>query len=145
VFMGTTTNYDPSLAPEGHQIVQLGTLGSPDPEAGEMNDMAIAKAEEVVKQVWPEVYEHIIRREPYSTKQVSTLTRDAVVPGQGGECIGLSQVIGQCGRSKPDARTPLPGLYLTGCDAGGYGCGTHQAVDSGFNVTAMIGADIAAG
>ena len=145
VFMGTTTNYDPSLAPEGHQIVQLGTLGSPDPEASEMNDMAIAKAEEVVKQVWPEVYEHIIRREPYSTKQVSTLTRDAVVPGQGGECIGLSQVIGQCGRSKPDARTPLPGLYLTGCDAGGYGCGTHQAVDSGFNVTAMIGADIAAG
>jgi Flavin containing amine oxidoreductase len=51
-------------------------------------------------------------------------------------------VIGQCGTSKPDARTPLPGLYLTGCDAGGYGCGTHQAVDSGFNVAEMIHEDL---
>ncbi len=145
VFMGATTNYDPSLAPVGQQIIQMGTLGSPDPDAGEMNEAAIARAEETVKQVWPGVYEHLIRREPYNAKHVSNLTRDAVVPGQGGECIGLSQVIGQCGRSKPDARTPLPGLYLTGTDAGGYGCGTHQAVDSGFNVTEMIGADIVAG
>lgn len=141
VFMGVTTNFDPALAPEGHQIVQMGTLGSPDPDDVEMNETAIARAEATVREVWPGVYDHLVRREPYHAKHVSNLTRDAVVPGQGGECIGLGQVIGQCGRSKPDARTPLPGLYLTGCDAGGYGCGTHQAVDSGFNVAAMIAED----
>jgi prolycopene isomerase len=66
------------------------------------------------------------------------MTRDSVVPGQGGECIGIAQVIGQCGLTKPDARTPIDGLYIVGTDAGGYGCGTHQAVDSGFNVAAMV-------
>ena len=38
-------------------------------------------------------------------------------------------------------RTPLKGLYLVGCDAGGRGSGTHQAVDSGFNVAAMVAED----
>jgi phytoene dehydrogenase-like protein len=143
VFMGTTTNYDPSLAPEGHQIIQMGTVGSPDPEAKDFNQQVIEHAEATAREVWPEVFDHVIRRDPYTALQVSRLTRDSAVPGQGGECIGLGQVIGQCGQSKPDARTPLPGLYLTGCDAGGYGCGTHQAVDSGFNVAEMIREDIA--
>jgi prolycopene isomerase len=143
VFMGTTTNYDPSLAPAGHQIIQMGTVGSPDPEATAFNATVIEKAEITAREVWPEVFEHVVRRDPYTALQVSRLTRDAVVPGQGGECIGLGQVIGQCGTSKPDPRTPLLGLYLTGCDAGGYGCGTHQAVDSGFKVAEMLREDLA--
>ncbi len=66
------------------------------------------------------------------------MTRDATLPGTGGDAVGLAQVVGQVGRGKPDARTPLPGLYLVGCDAGGRGSGTHQAVDSGFNVAAIV-------
>lgn len=137
VFAAVTTEYDPSLAPEGHQIILLGFLGSADPKSP-LNEEAIARGEEAVARMWPRVPEHIVRREVYTAASVSNLTRDAVVPGQGGECIGLSQVIGQCGRSKPDARTPLPGLYIVGTDAGGWGCGTHQAVESGMNVAAMV-------
>ena len=59
------------------------------------------------------------------------------------QAVGIAQVVGQCGSSKPDARTPLPGLYIVGCDAGGRGAGTHQAVDSGFNVAAMVAQDLA--
>ncbi len=143
VFAAVTTAYDDSLAPEGHQIVLVGILGSPDPHSP-LNDEAIRRAEEAIATIWPAITDHIIRREPYTALHVSNLTRDAVVPGQGGECIGISQVIGQCGRSKPDARTPLPGLYIVGTDAGGYGCGTHQAVDSGFNVAAMVLEDLPA-
>jgi prolycopene isomerase len=65
-----------------------------------------------------------------------------VLPGCGGEAVGLAQVVGQVGSSKPDARTPLEGLYIVGCDAGGRGAGTHQAVDSGFNVAAMVDSDL---
>jgi prolycopene isomerase len=71
------------------------------------------------------------------------MTRDATLPGTGGEAVGLAQVVGQVGKGKPSARTPLSGLYLVGCDAGGRGAGTHQAVDSGFNVAAMVTADLA--
>jgi prolycopene isomerase len=143
VFAAVPSAYDKSLAPEGHQVVLVGILGSPDPRS-ELNNEALRRGEEAIAEIWPAIPEHIIKREPYTAAHVSNLARDAVVPGQGGECIGLSQIIGQCGRSKPDARTPLAGLYLVGTDAGGYGCGTHQAVDSGFNVAAMVLADMSA-
>ena len=38
----------------------------------------------------------------------------------------------------PTAKAPLRGLFYVGCDAGGYGCGTHQAVDSAFKVAHMV-------
>jgi prolycopene isomerase len=141
VFAAVTTAYDPDVAPEGSQVILVGTLGSPDPRS-EINDEAIRRVERTIAEIWPEVPEHTVRREPYTAAHVSNMTRDSVVPGQGGECIGIAQVIGQCGLTKPDARTPMAGLYIVGTDAGGYGCGTHQAVDSGFNVAAMVLEDL---
>jgi prolycopene isomerase len=134
--------FDPSLSPvPGHQIANCQVFCSPDP-ASPMADEAVRRAEAVIDELWPELREHILRKEPYGPKQVSGLSRDSVVPGCGGEAVGLAQVVGQTGRSKPDPRTPLPGLYLVGCDAGGRGAGTHQAVDSGFNVAAMVEGDL---
>lgn len=142
VFVCVPNLYDPSLAPEGKQVALVATVGSPDLD-DPLNEEAVARVEAAVARQWPGITDHVIRRQPYGSRQVSHVARDAVVPGAGGECIGLSQVIGQCGKSKPDARTPLPGLYLTGTDAGGRGCGTHQAVDSGMNVAAMVSEDMA--
>jgi prolycopene isomerase len=88
--------------------------------------------------VFPDLSEHIERREPYSVRDVSLLTRDRVLPNQGGECIGLGQVIGQGGQRKPSIRAPLPGLFFVGCDAGGYGVGTQQATESGLRVAGAI-------
>ncbi|MCC7077219.1 MAG: NAD(P)/FAD-dependent oxidoreductase [Acidimicrobiia bacterium] len=142
VFAAVTTEYDPTLAPEGHQIILVGLLGSPDPKS-ELNDEVIARGEAAIAEMWPGIPEHIVKREVYTAASVSNMTRDAVVPGQGGECIGLNQVIGQCGLTKPDARTPLPGLFIVGTDAGGFGCGTHQAVESGMAVAQMVLEDLA--
>ena len=47
-------------------------------------------------------------------------------------------MVGQAGRHKPSAKAPLQGLFYVGCDAGGYGIGIHQAVDSGINVANMV-------
>jgi hypothetical protein len=47
-------------------------------------------------------------------------------------------VIGQCGRHKPSAQAPLRGLFYVGTDAGGSGCGTHQAVESGIRVADQV-------
>ena len=60
------------------------------------------------------------------------------MPGCGGETIGLAQIVGKCGKSKPAIATPLTGLYLVGTDAGGRGVGTQQAIMSGFNVAEAV-------
>jgi len=140
VFNTVPAFYDESLAPEGKQCAVMGTFCAPDP------DLAYAEAlwqrlDETAKRLWPGLAECIESQTRYGNRQVSDLTRDSVLPGQGGECIGLAQIVGQCGKQKPDATSPIGGLYYVGCDAGGYGCGTHQAADSGVKLAEIIGRD----
>ncbi|MBM3675483.1 MAG: hypothetical protein FJW88_11170 [Actinobacteria bacterium] len=132
--------FDPTLvAVPGHQVANIQVFCSPDP-ASAMGAETTARAEVVLAELWPDLGGYVIRTERFGLRQISRMTRDAFVPGAGGEAVGLAQV----GRSKPDARTPLPGLYLVGCDAGGRGAGTHQAIDSKFNVAASVDGDLAA-
>ena len=134
--------FDPGLVPvPGHQVANTQVFCSADPKSS-MGDEAIERAQRVVDELWPDLRQHVIREERYGAGQISRMTRDSAMPGCGGEAVGLAQVVGQVGKSKPHPRTPLPGLYLVGCDAGGRGAGTHQAVDSGFNVAAMVDDDL---
>jgi prolycopene isomerase len=143
IAIDVASEFDPGLVPTpGHQVANIQVFVSPDPGSG-MGAEAVRRAREIVEELYPAVREHTVRTEPFGARQISRMTRDATVPGSGGEAVGLAQVVGQVGRGKPDARTPLPGLYLVGCDAGGRGSGTHQAVDSGFAVAAMVAEDLA--
>jgi len=138
------SEFDPGLSDiPGHQLANCQVF-MPADTASPLVDEAISRCEAVIDELWPELKDHVIRKEPYGAKQISSMSRDVAVPGCGGEAVGIAQVVGQCGRTKPDPRTPLPGLYIVGCDAGGRGAGTHQAVDSAFNVAAMVEADLAA-
>lgn len=137
------SEFDPSLSSEpGHQIANCQVFCSADPESN-MAEEAMRRGEAIIDELWPNLKQHVLRKEPYGPKQISGLSRDSVLPGCGGEAVGIAQVVGQCGKSKPNPRTPLPGLYIVGCDAGGRGAGTHQAVDSGFAVAAMVNDDLA--
>jgi phytoene dehydrogenase-like protein len=142
ITIDVTSAFDSALSPvPGHQIANSQVFCSADPTSP-MAEEAMRRTEVVLDELWPDLSQHIIRKEPYGPKQISGLSRDSVLPGCGGEAIGIAQVVGQVGKSKPDPRTPLPGLYLVGCDAGGVGAGTHQAVDSGFKVAAMVDDDL---
>ncbi len=131
--------FDPSLAPEGKECVLTGAWCPADPETGRAEkERWWRKIDEMMQRVFPELPQHVERKEYYSTRHVSNLARDSVLPGYGGECIGLGQVVGQCGAFKPAAESPLPGLFFVGTDAGGYGCGAHHAVSSGINVARLV-------
>jgi prolycopene isomerase len=54
------------------------------------------------------------------------------------ELFAGSEALGQRGRYKPSTQAPVRGLFFVGADAGGYGCGTHQAVDSGVQVADLV-------
>lgn len=139
VWYEVPSNYDPNAAPKGKQMLMSGFWCPADPQMSEKQKKAWwARGEEMLLKVFPDLPSSIEFKEGYSTRDVSNLTRDQVLPGQGGECIGLGQVVGQAAKHKPSAKAPIQGLFYVGCDAGGYGIGIHQAVDSGMNVADMV-------
>ncbi len=134
------SNYDPDAAPEGKQMLMTGTFCPPDPELSKQELEVWARAgEQTLFSAFPELESCIESRDFYSTRSVSNATRDAVLPGVGGETIGLGQIVGQCGEQKPSIQAPICGLFYVGCDAGGSGVGTQQAIESGMNVAEAVG------
>ncbi len=133
------SNYDENAAPEGKQVV-LAAVWGPAEGQSTAKDMRPwwDKCDEIMFKAFPDLPKHIERTEYYSSRDVSALTRDRVLPNQGGECIGLAQVVGQGGRQKPSIKAPIQGLFYAGCDAGGSGVGTQQAVHSGINVADTV-------
>ena len=129
--------FDPNIAPAGKQVLLTGTLCPPDPKMKDIKKFLDAFEEQLFK-FYPALKGHIIRREDYTTADVSRMTRDSALPGCGGECIGLGQIVGQCGKNKPSPKAPIQGLFYVGDDAGGDGVGTHQAVTSAYNVAPIV-------
>jgi phytoene dehydrogenase-like protein len=138
LFMCNHSFYDEEAAPKGKQVLISGTICSPNPEAEEIAGLWKRMDEQMVK-FFPEIWEATERREYAGPRDISNMTRDSVLPGQGGECVGLGQIVGQCGKLKPNPDAPIRGLYYAGADAGGAGMGTHQAACSGMGVARLVG------
>jgi phytoene dehydrogenase-like protein len=132
-------HFDPDMAPPGKQMLLIGTWCSPDPRGKEMRALQ-KRVDEMFDEMFPEAVPHIERREGYvGPAQVSGLSRDQVLPGLGGEAVGLAVTVGYCGRNKPSPKSPLRGLFFVGHDAGGGAyIGTNQAVSSGLRVAPMV-------
>ncbi len=137
VFITVPSNLDPTMAPPGKQCLITGSVCSPDPEAKEI-ELIYRKIDETLAKVFPDLMAAVERRVTEGPREVSQHTRDSVVPGAGGECVGIGQIAGQCGTRKPDPKSPIAGLYFCGCDAGYEGMGTHQAAGSGMRVAALV-------
>jgi len=138
LFMCNHSFYDDEAAPPGKQVLVSGTICSPNPEAEEIVGLWKRMDEQMVK-FFPEIWNAIERKEYAGPRDISNMTRDSVLPGQGGECVGLGQIVGQCGKMKPNPSAPIRGLYYAGADAGGAGMGTHQAACSGIEVARLVG------
>lgn len=138
LFMCNHSFYDEAAAPPGKQVLVSGTICSPNPEAEEVTALW-QRMDAQMARFFPEIWAASERREYAGPRDVSNMTRDSVLPGQGGECVGLGQIVGQCGRMKPNPSAPIRGLYFAGADAGGAGMGTHQAASSGMEVARLVG------
>jgi len=135
IYLGTTSLY-PGLAPEGKQLVYacMSCLGDPNPKI----EPYLEQVRKTVAKIQPEIFEHIEREETFSPKVISGMSRDSVLPGRGGEDYGTLLSFTQYGDARLDGSSPIKGLFFVGCDAGGFGLGTHQAVDSAVNVMELV-------
>jgi phytoene dehydrogenase-like protein len=141
LFMVNHSFYDENAAPPGKQVLVSGTVCSPDPDAKEIEGLwRVMDAQ--MQRFFPEIWAATERRDYSGPKEICALTRDSVLPGQGGECVGLAQVVGQCGKLKPSVDAPIRGLYFAGADAGAAGMGTHQAALSGTEVARRVGHEL---
>ena len=133
IFMPCPTNCDPSLAPPGKHILLAGTVAPADLCASDLAENLLDRMEQKIFKLFPGIEKHII------WKHRTNLSFVDAMGGRGaGEVVGLAQSHDQVGENKPDPRTPVQGLYLVGCDAGGRGIGTEQAADSALKVSKMI-------
>ncbi|NQT71812.1 MAG: NAD(P)/FAD-dependent oxidoreductase [Chloroflexi bacterium] len=134
IYAQVMTNYDPSLAPPGKQLLSAGTICPSDRDSKSIS-MLIEKTEKILFELWPEIVPVLESKRYAGPAEVCNLTRDRVIYGQGGECMGLGQAVGQSGLHRPKAQTPIDGLLLVGIDAGGVeGMGVHQSVHSAIKV-----------
>lgn len=135
IYLGTTSVY-PGLAPEGKQLVYACMSCLPDPDIDITPYLEYVKKK--VKKIRPELFNHIEKTETFGPKNVPSIGTDIILPKQGGESYGLALSVGQTGEKQPKGDSPIEGLFHVGCDAGGSGLGTHQALDSALNVLQLI-------
>ena len=123
------SNYDDTEVLDGKQIVLVSVWGPADGMAT-AKDMKPwwDKCDEIMFKVFPKMKNHIEKREPYSSKEVSRLTRDKVLPNQGGECWGWdsSWVKGDSKNHRLRARFRVCSMWVVMQEVMGSGLNKQQ-------------------
>lgn len=133
IFGPIPTEWDSTLAPPGHQLIMIGVATSNEVDQEDRSQKMLDIAEQKYFSFFPEVEKHIVARSRITNKDTNRISRKGT-----GECIGLGQIPGQVGASKPHPKLPIEGLWVVGCDAGGRGVGTEQGTASGMLVASLV-------
>jgi prolycopene isomerase len=132
------TNFDPSLAPPGHQLLTVCavaptsdvTLKDPGPAWEE----AMLRT---IRRVVPRLDEHTLFVDRFSVEFI-----EKWIGKEFGPAVSTAQTPDQVGARRPPVWTPLRGLYLAGCNAGARGVGTELAAASAMECVDRILADL---
>jgi phytoene dehydrogenase-like protein len=133
IFMPVPSNLDPSLAPEGRQLVVAGTA-APAGATPELCDAILDRVHAKVCELFPGLRESIMWQLRSTRVDATALTHHLA-----GEAIGIGQTPGQAGALRPELATPVSGLWLVGADAGSRGIGTEMASGSALNLARRLG------
>lgn len=120
------SNMDSTLAPEGKQSV-----------------IVIAPVQFEPKENWPKWEQKMLEAIEYAEPGIGDhiMWHDFLNPGfysiygeEGSPAIGLAQVVGQSGKTRPSSESPIHGLYYVGAEAGRNvsGIATEMASESGI-------------
>jgi prolycopene isomerase len=132
------TNFDPSLAPPGHQLLTVCAVAPTSDVA--LNDPAAAWEEAMmrtIRRVVPGLDEHALFVDTFSVEFI-----EKWIGKEFGPAVSTGQTPDQVGAKRPPVFTPVRGLYLAGCNAGATGVGTELAAASAMECVDRILVDM---
>ena len=132
LFMPVPANHDPSLAPDGKQLVIVGTA-APPAASGDLCSAILDRVHAKVCELYPDLEAAVLWQSRSTYNDAAELTGHRT-----GEAIGLAQTPGQVGRLRPEMATPVTGLWLVGADAGARGIGTEMAAASALRLADIL-------
>ncbi len=126
LYVPVPTNFDPRLAPPGHQLLLASVYGptreSPADPPARWREAALGALASVVPGLGDELLFVDFAPAPRVGAWMGRRSNGA---------IANAQRPGQVGEDRLPVSTPLPGLFLCGDGAGGWGIGTELAAASG--------------
>jgi prolycopene isomerase len=137
VYAPVPTNYDPTLAPPGGQLIVCSIYGPTRPDPADSPIVWRARSMAALRQIIGGLDDALLFAEftpiPAIGSWMGKSSRGAISNGQ---------FPGQVGADRLPVTTPIPGLYLCGDGAGGRGIGTELATASAFEAVAAIAAQL---
>jgi prolycopene isomerase len=133
IYAPVPTNYDPTLAPPGRQLIIASIYGptrhDPIDAPARWERESLRALASVIPGLEDELLFHEFVPIPAIAGWMGKSNRGAICNGQ---------VPGQVGRDRLPVTTPVPGVYLCGDGAGGRGIGTELAASSAMQVARGI-------
>lgn len=128
------TNFDPSLAPPGHQLLTVCAVAPTSDVAlkSPPKDWEAAMLQ-TIRRVVPGLDDHVVFIDTFGVDFI-----EKWIGKEFGPAVSTGQTPNQVGRRRPSVQTPIEGLYLAGCNAGARGVGTELAAASAIECTDRV-------
>jgi prolycopene isomerase len=133
VYAPVPTNYDPSLAPPGAQLIVASIYGPVRPDPRESAETRTDRIVRALEQLIPGLREELLFMEHADIASVGDW-----MGRPDNAAISNGQFPDQVGRRRLPVVTPFPGLYLCGDSAGGRGIGMELAATSALEVIGAV-------
>lgn len=132
------TNFDRSLAPPGCQLLTLCAVAPTTDvtltDPGAAWEEAMLRA---IRRVVPGLDRHVLFVDRFSVGFL-----EHWIGKEFGPAVSTAQTPDQVGRRRPPVYTPIRGLYVAGCAAGGRGVGTELAAASAMECADRVLTDL---
>ncbi len=132
------SNFDPGLAPPGHQLLTVCCV-APTSDVS-LRDPPAAWEEAMMRtmrRVVPGFEDHAVFVDRFAVDFIEDW-----IGKEFGPAVSTGQIPGQVGAKRPTVHTPVRGLYIAGCAAGGRGVGTELAAASAMECVDRVLADL---
>ena len=133
IYAPVPTNYDPSLAPAGGQLIVASIYGPVCEEPLDPTSLWRERAMSAFRTIIPNLDDELLFAEFTPIRAVAGWMGKS---NRGAICNG--QFPDQVGRDRLPVTTPVHGLYLVGDGAGGRGIGTELAATSAMEAVAAM-------